>query len=185
MHDLVLIKPELKDYWYEQKLNEDKDTMSYNAGYDINIEGYDYDTGIILFPKERWRVLYDKRKNNNRMFYYIKDNKIDEFIGYCNYQYDNDAKRYECGIVIEASKRGKGYSKEALKLLLLDAFKNKVDTLYDNFEIDRKGTLKLFLDVGFKIDKETKWKKFGKMTDGVIVKIEKEDFLSRNNIKHI
>ena len=30
---------------------------------------------------------------------------------------------YSCGILIEASKRGKGYSKEALKLMLDKAFK--------------------------------------------------------------
>lgn len=182
MHKLILVKPNLKDYWYEQKLNEDKDTMSYNAGYDINLEGYDYDTGIILFPKERWKVMYEKRKKEQRWFYYIKDVLKDEYVGYCNYQYDSSSKRYECGVVIEASKRRKGYSKEALRLLLDDAFSNGVDKLYDNFEIDRKGTLKLFLDVGFKIEKKTKWKKFGKMVDGVIVKIKKEDYLSRDDI---
>ena len=69
MHDLVLIKPELKDYWYEQKLNEDKDTMSYNAGYDINLEGYDYDTGIILYPKERWELMYERRKTEKIEFF--------------------------------------------------------------------------------------------------------------------
>ncbi len=183
MHDLILIKPELKDYWYEQKLNEDKDTMSYNAGYDINLEGYDYDTGIILYPKERWELMYERRKTEKRCFYYIKDILKDEYVGYCNYQYDTSSKKYECGIVIEASKRGKGYSKEALRLLLENAFSNGIDKLYDNFEIDRKKALKMFLELGFKIENEVMWKKFGKDVKGVEVSITKKDFIKSPNIK--
>ena len=91
MHDLILIKPELKDYWYEQKLNEDKDTMSYNAGYDINLEGYDYDTGIILFgnPEDlKTRSIVETlfmvaNDNELDLKYYnpstYEDNGIDEF----------------------------------------------------------------------------------------------------------
>ena len=60
---LTLYIPELKDYWYEKKLNEDPDTMSYNAGYDVSYQGYHYDTGTIDFPEENWQKTYDKRKN--------------------------------------------------------------------------------------------------------------------------
>ncbi len=183
VHKLVLVKPELEDYWYEQKLNEDKETMSYNAGYDINLEGYDYNTGTIMYPKGRWKVLYDKRRKEKRCFYYIKDVIKDEFVGCCNYQYDASLNRYECGIVIEASKRGNGYSKEGLKLLLKDAFSNNVDKLYDSFEKERVSALKTFLSLGFRIHKETTWKKFGKEVAGVEVSITKDDFLSSLNVK--
>ena len=43
--------------------------------------------------------------------------------------------------------------------------------LYDSFEKDRYHA-KVFEDVGFKVIKETTWKKFGKDVEGVIVKIE-------------
>ena len=114
---LTLYIPELKDYWYEKKLNEDADTMSYNAGYDVSYQGYHYDTGVIDFPEENWQKTYTKRKNENRFFAYLKDTKTNEFVGYVNYQFDSSENYYDCGILIEATKRGKGYSKEGLKLL--------------------------------------------------------------------
>ena len=56
-------------------------------------------------------------------------------------------------------------------LLIEEARKNGIKELYDNFEIDRDNSLKLFLDVGFKIVEEKTWKKFDKEVKGVIVKI--------------
>ena len=44
--------------------------------------------------------------------------------------------------------------------------------LYDNFEIDREHTLKLFESVGFKIVEEQTWKKFGEVVKGVLVRKE-------------
>ena len=93
------------------------------------------------------------------------------FVGYVNYHFDSSENHYDCGILIEASKRGKGYSKEGLKLLCEAAKKNGIKELYDNFEKDRYHT-KVFEDVGFKVIKETTGKKFGKDVEGVIVKIE-------------
>lgn len=58
--------------------------------------------------------------------------------------------------------RGKGYSKDALNLLCDTARSNGIKELYDNFEINRGNTLKLFESVGFKIVKNTTWNKFGK-----------------------
>ena len=70
----------------------------------------------------------------------------------------------------------RGYAKEALKLLCLEAFNNGVDKLYDSFEKDRISALNIFLSVGFKIEKEVTWKKFGKTVEGVIVSLEKKFF---------
>ena len=164
--------PRLEDLWYEAKLQSDPNTMSYNAGYDVSYFGYHYDTGCIDFPKERWEEVYNKRINDNTFFAYIKDNDIDEFVGYCNYHYNKSEDRYECGILIEAKYRGKGYSKESLKLLCSKAKENGINFLYDNFEVDRDNTLKVFESVGFKVVKETTWKKFNKDVVGVEVKID-------------
>ena len=71
---LTIYKPELKDYWYEKKINEDANSMSYNAGYDVSYYGYHYDTGQIDFPENRWEEVYNKRKNDNKRFFaYLKD----------------------------------------------------------------------------------------------------------------
>lgn len=98
---LSLYIPKLEDYWYEEKLQSDSKTMSYNAGYDVSYYGYHYDTGCIDFSKEKWKETFDKRINENKFFAYIKDNDLNQFVGYANYHYNKNDDRYECGILIE------------------------------------------------------------------------------------
>lgn len=171
MEKIKLIEPKLDEYWYEEKLLNDPNTMNYNAGYDVTYHGYHYDTGCIDFGKDKWIKVYEQRKEQNNFFAYIKDLTINEYVGYVNYQYNNQENRYECGIVIEANKRGNHYGKEALQLLCKKAKENKVESLYDSFEKERN-SLTLFESVGFKIIKEISWKKFENEVKGVIVKIE-------------
>jgi len=171
MKNIELYIPKLEDYWYEQKIQSDPLSMDYNAGYDVSYYGYHYDTGCIDFPKEKWEETYNKRLNENKYFAYIRDNDINEFVGYVNYHYNKNDDRYECGIVIESKYRGKGYSKAALKLLCDTARLNEIKELYDNFEIDRGNTLNIFEAVGFKVVENQSWKKFNKEVKGVLVKI--------------
>lgn len=49
--NIELVVPKLEEYYYEQKLEEDPNTMSYNNGYNVSYEGYHYDTGCIDFSK--------------------------------------------------------------------------------------------------------------------------------------
>lgn len=172
MKNLFLYIPKLEDYWYEEKIQSDPLSMDYNAGYDVSYYGYHYDTGCIDFPKEKWEEVFNKRKNENRYFAYIRDLDNNEFVGYVNYQYNENDDRYECGILIDSEHRGMGYSKEALKLLCDEARKNGIKELYDNFEIDRGNTLNIFKDIGFEVISETTWKKFGKDVDGILVRIK-------------
>ena len=170
MKNIKLYIPKIEDYWYEEKIEKDENTMNYNAGYDASYYGYHYDTGCIDFPEDRWKDTYNKRINENRYFAYIKDNDIDEFVGYVNYQYNRNENRYECGILIEYKYRGQGYSKEALKLLCASAKENDIKELYDSFEIDRDNTLDVFQSVGFEIIEYQTWKKFDKDVKGVLVR---------------
>ena len=162
--------PDIKDYWYEQKLEADPLTMSYNAGYDVSFEGYHRDSGCIDFPEERWQTVYDRRIREGRYFAYIKDEEVGCFVGYVNYQYNKEEDRYECGILIEDSFRERGYGRNALSLLCRTAKENGVKELFDSFEPDRGHTLHLFLDEGFEILEEKTWKKFGRDVRGVIVR---------------
>ena len=170
MKNISLYIPKLEDYWYEQKVQSDPLSMSYNAGYDVSYYGYHYDTGCIDFPKERWEDTYNRRINENRYFAYIKDNDLNEFVGYVNYHYNVNDKRYECGVLIKSKYRGKGYSREAIKLLCDVAASNGVKELYDNFEIDRGKTLELFESAGFEVIDKPTWKKFDKEVQGVLIK---------------
>ena len=169
--NISLYIPKLEDYWYEEKLQSDPLTMSYNAGYDVSYYGYHYDTGCIDFPKDRWEETFKKRINENKYFSYIKDNDLNEFIGYVNYHYNKEENRYECGVLVEYSYLGKGYGKEGLKLLCDSAKSNGIKELYDTFEIDRGHTLSLFQSVGFEVVEYKTWKKFGKDVEGVVVRI--------------
>ena len=172
MKNICLYVPKLEDYWYEEKIQSDPLSMSYNAGYDVSYYGYHYDTGCIDFPKEKWRDTFDRRKKEKKYFAYIKDNDLGVFVGYVNYQYNKNDNRYECGIVIEAKYRGKGYAKDALRLLCDVAKKKGINELFDNFEKDRGNTLNIFRQVGFKVVSEQTWKKFGNDVEGVLVKIK-------------
>ena len=167
---MKLVIPKLEEYDYEQYLESDPDTMSYNAGYDVKYSGYHYDTGCIDFPKNKWIETYQKRIDENKYFAYIKVE--DKYVGYVNYHYNKFDDRYECGVLIEAKYRGLGYSKSALELLIKEAYKNNIEYLYDAFEKDRSNTLDLFLSVGFNIIEEKTWKKFGKDVDGVVVRVK-------------
>lgn len=167
---ISLYKPKLEDYWYEQKLQSDPITMSYNAGYNVSYYGYHYETGCIDFEEERWQESFEKRIKEKRYLAYIKDDDINEYVGYVNYHYNKNNNRYECGIVIEAKYRGKGYAKPALNLLCEEALKNGIKELYNNFEMERSLALKVFLSVGFQIVKRQLWKKFNKDVEGVLIK---------------
>ncbi len=171
MKNITLYVPKLEDYWYEQKVQSDPLSMDYNAGYDVSYSGYHYDTGCIDFPKERWETNYNKRISENRYFAYIKDNDMNDYVGYVNYHYNKNDNRYECGIVIESKYRGKGYSKTALQLLCDTARNNGIKELYDNFEINRTTALKTFKEVGFEVVEEQFFKKFNKEVKGILVKI--------------
>lgn len=175
---IYLKEPSLEEYWYEQKVLADPRTMEYNAGWEVSYDGYDYDTGCIDFPKERWEKDYNRRLERNRFFAYIVEKENNDFIGYVNFHYNKNQDRYDCGIVIEHSFRGKGYAKDALIELCLTAFFGyEVSSLYDNFEEERNA-LKLFEKIGFKKTKKYKLIRFKKEIDGIEVCLTKKDFLN-------
>ena len=45
MEQLELYVPKLEDLWFYQKMMSDPETMSYNANWDVNYDGYHRDTG--------------------------------------------------------------------------------------------------------------------------------------------
>ena len=143
--------------------------LSFVIGWDVSYDGYHYDTGCIDFPKNKWKDTFNKRKNENKFFAYLKDTNINEYVGYINYHYNKNENKYYCGILIESKYRGKGYSKPGLKLLCDYAKEHGVTELYDDFEIDRNG-IKVFEDLGFKIVNKYNAKRFDKDIEIVVVK---------------
>ncbi len=176
---VYLKEPELEEYWYESKVLSDPLSMEYNAGWDVSYEGYDYQTGCINFPKEKWEKDYNRRKENNRYFAYVVTKENNQFIGYVNFHFNQNENKYYCGIVIEHEHRGKGYAKEALTQLCDIAFNQyNIDALYDNFD-EARGALKTFESVGFKKTNEYQEKKFNKNIKIIEVSILKKEFQNK------
>ena len=169
---LELFFPKAEDCWQEAKLLRDPETMSCSAGYDGMSEGYDYTTGCIDCPKEEWQAVFENRQKKGAFFADLYDPVLDRFVGSVNYQKNPASGNDECGMIIEGRYRNRGYGLVGLKLLCAYAKANGIQALYDNFEADRQGVLKLFEKAGFWVCQKTEWKKFGRETDGVIVKIE-------------
>ncbi len=130
----------------------DPDTMSYNKGFDIDFDGYDKETGCIAFPERKWADWYDYFIGNEpeRFYAYVVRESDGEFIGEVNVHKSKDNNWYEMGIVLEAKYRGKGYSGEALWLLLQYAFEDmNAEAVHNDFDEERAAAVKAHLSAGF------------------------------------
>ena len=73
MQELYLKVPVLEELKYRREYMLDPNTMDYNQGYDMELEGYDKETGTLNFDPEKWPRWYQKWINNRpyRYFAYI------------------------------------------------------------------------------------------------------------------
>ena len=59
MERLELYIPQLEDLWFYQKMMSDPETMSYNANWDVEYDGYHRDTGCVDYPDSVLARWYD------------------------------------------------------------------------------------------------------------------------------
>ena len=150
MSKVYLKVPSLEEIHYRKEWMMDPETMDYNAGYDIDISGYNKETGTITKTDDEMKIWYNNwiNKEPDRYYAYIYVNDIDDPIGEVYYYLDND--KYNVGILIQDKYRGMGYSYEALLKLLEIAFKkNNINELVDYFPKERISAYKLFTKAGF------------------------------------
>ncbi len=163
MKRVFLKVPKIEDLKYRKIWLNDSNTMSYNAGYDIDLKGYDKETGTITKTDEEMIEWYNKwiNKEPDRYYAYIYSVDESEPIGEVYYYPDGDI--HSMGILINDKYRGKGYSYLALLELLEVAFeKNNINELSDFIPIDRVGAIKSFKKAGFiQTDLEKKGLVFG------------------------
>ena len=160
MKNITLYVPKVEDLWFRQECMSDPETMAYNAGYDVSFEGYHYDTGCIDFPKEKHQSWFENKMTNPNFFYaYILDLDTKNFVGYVNFNLNNDG-RASMGIVMNSKYKGQGYMRPAMKLLIEEAKKRGVKFLTDIVPTTRENALKVFYDFGFKKVNEEVSKKF-------------------------
>ena len=171
--NIQLHKPTLEELWFREKCMSDPKTMKYNAGYDLNYNGYHRDTGCIDFPKENWQKWYNTKMNNSNFFYaYIVDCKTKNFVGYVNFNKDPKSNKATMGIVIKSEYQGQGYMRPAMVLLIEKAKEYNINYLTDTVPENRKNALKVFYDLGFVKIKEFESKKFNEIE--IIAEIEKK-----------
>lgn len=155
MKKIILKVPNKEELKYRKSWMNNPKTMSYNAGLDLNIDGYDKKTGTISKSVDELLEWYDKWIGHepDRYYAYIYVQDIKEPIGEVYYYPDGDV--HSMGIVIDYKYRGKGYSYDALIELEKIAFeKNNISELSDMVPLDRVGAIKVFKKAGFKHTKK-------------------------------
>ena len=173
--ELKLYIPKLEDLWFYQKMMADPETMSYNAGYDLDFDGYHKDTGCIYYPDEVLSEWHKRWVGNEpeRFYAYIQRSCDGAWIGDVNFHYNAEKDWHDMGIVIYAPYRGKGYALPALKLLLDQAFRAYgISRLHNNFERTRSAALRIHRKVGFK--------ELGTEDGTLQLMLNKEDYLNQN-----
>ncbi|MFD3157727.1 GNAT family N-acetyltransferase [Haloimpatiens sp. FM7330] len=107
--NLIYIKqPEFCELFYVKKLWSDKETMN-----DVG--------GPIDFPEKRWECWYKRmvRPGDGKNFYCLIYNNENKVVGEVSFhRYDEENKVAEFNVKIESKYRGRGYGKEAIKLVL-------------------------------------------------------------------
>lgn len=153
--------PALEDLWFRRELLNDERTMEYNAGYKLDVLGYDYNTGCIDFPRENWENWFNNKVKNNNFFYaYIVDIETNAYIGETNFSINSNGTA-SMGIVIKAEYRNQGYMQPALAELIKEAKRRGVD-LTNDVPKSRESALKGFKKAGFICVGEYEQQKFGK-----------------------
>lgn len=185
MNNIYLRVPSRDELCYRKQWLNDKETMKYNAGYDIDIKGYNRETGTITKTDEEMLEWYEKWNNKepDKYYAYIYDENIDEPVGEVYYYLDSGI--HSMGIVISDKYRGKGYSYLALKELEKVAFeKNGISELSDYIPLNRQSAIKSFKKAGFvHTNKERVDIAFGKEYVAKQLLLTKEMYFSLNKDK--
>ncbi len=170
-----MIVPHKEDLWFKKEMKEDPDTMDYNAGYDLNIAGYNRADGTIQTDlRELKNVWAEKWIGNEPINYYYFIKNDNAFVGEIYAKFDRAKNSYEIGIVIKGEYRGRGYATPAIKLLCEELKSQGVKKLYHKLPESRKSAIKADINNGFVIKKENidGMNKFGKIEK--LVYLEKE-----------
>ena len=152
MEQLELYIPKPEDLWFYQKMMADPDTMSYNAGYDIDSGRYHRDTGCIDYPDEILPAWYAHwvGQEPDRFYAYIKRSSDGAWIGDVSFHYTPEQDWHDMGIVLYAPYRGQGYATPALELLLDRAFRVcGISRLHNDFEATRVAARAIHRETGF------------------------------------
>ncbi len=150
---LELYIPKLEDMWFVRQMQEDPETMAYNAGWDVAYDGYHPDTGCIDFPEPEWAEMHAWLVGHEpeRFYALVRMESNGQFVGEVNFHYTPEENWWDMGVLIHAPFRGNGYGHLALELLLRKAFVDcGIARLHNNFETTRDAGLAIHEAAGFR-----------------------------------
>ena len=140
MIKLTIYEPKIDDLSFRRDLLKDEETMAYNHKWG----------GTIDFSFDRWKSWYETwlKDQTGKHFYRYLVNEEKQFVGEIAYHFDEDEQIYLANIIILAKYRRRGYGRLGLQLLLTEAKKRNVKTIYDNLALDNDA-YHLFIEQGF------------------------------------
>lgn len=162
---LELYIPKVEDMWFVRQMQEDPETMAYNAGWDVSYDGYHPDTGCIDFPETKWAEKHAWLVGHEpeRFYALVRLKSNGQFVGEVNFHYTPEEDWWDMGVLIHASFRGNGYGHLALELLLRKAFEEcGVTRIHNDFETTRDAGLAIHLKAGFRPFRTCSAERFGK-----------------------
>lgn len=177
MEKIELYVPKLEDLWFYQKMMADPETMSYNANWDVDYDGYHRDTGCIDFPREEWAGWYAQvvGREPEQFYAYIRRGSDGAWIGDVNFHYTPEKDWWDMGIVIYAPYRGNGYATPALRLMLDHAFRScGVTRIHNDFEAARHEVS------AWETHRKAGFKALGAEDGFLQMMITREEYLSKN-----
>lgn len=169
--------PKLEDLWFYQKMMSDPETMSYNAGWDVEYDGYHGDTGCIDYPNEVLPEWYENwvGREPDCFYAYIKRSSDGVWIGDVSFHYTPEKDWWDMGIVIYAPYRGKGYAVPALKRMLDRAFRIcGISRIHNDFEVSRNEI------AAWETHRKAGFQELGVENGFLQMIITKEDYLKNN-----
>ncbi len=120
----------------------------------MSLPGYDKVTGCIEFPELNWSNWSNRWLDQKPEKFYGYLKKGNHFVGEVALRQVED-NTYMISIIIEGSKRGNGYGKKGLVMLIDYAFNQLGATLVmDEFEQGRNVSDHLFKELGFETKKQ-------------------------------
>ena len=157
--------------------------MAYNAGWDVDYDGYHPDSGCIDFPERAWADKIERLVGHEPGCFYalVRETETGVFIGEVNYHYSHSDNCFEIGVVLYAPFRGRGYGLPALELLLHRAFVvNGIERLYNSFEEGRDPGLAIHRKAGFRQVGVSEAIRFGKKISLLELELTREEYLERH-----
>ena len=168
---MKLIVPSIEELNYRKFILADPNTMSYNAGLNLDFKEYDNSSGCIEFPEDSWSEWFYRwiNKTSDKYYAYLYNEDIKKYVGEVALSYDTKYESHMISIIVEGQYRGLGYGETGLRLLLETAFNELLlEELVDVFPFSRAESVRLFEKLGFH-----------KSTDGdmVIFRLKRDKYL--------